>query len=212
MKIVKSSVELVNPIDYKTMLNTVELAIRNCYNSFDKMNDNSAEGIIRGCIGRRHESVLEFGDICVKIVCDRSCSHQLVRNRLCNFTQMSQRYVNWAKRGEDIPFIVPANMDNANYESWRALCLMAETTYFGMVEKGLKAEVARSILPNCTATEIYMKANIREWRHIFELRCDSHAQQDIRELMKDLLIKVYHSYPVFFEDIVERFGIKNENN
>ena len=212
MKIVKSSVELVNPIDYKTMLNTVELAIRNCYNSFDKMNDNSAEGIIRGCISRSHLSPLEFEDITVKIVCDRATLAQLTRHRLTSVCVQSQRYVNWAKRGEDIPFIVPANMDNANYESWRALCLMAETTYFGMVEKGLKAEVARSILPNCTATEIYMKANIREWRHIFELRCDSHAQKDIRELMLDLLNQVYSKYPVFFEDIVERFGIKNENN
>lgn len=205
MEVVKQSIELVNPISYTTMLNTTELAIRNCYNSYDKMAEGSAEGIIRGCIRRGHESVLEFGDVCVHIVCDRATLSQLTRHRLVSVCAQSQRYVNWAKTNAEIPFIVPDGMDNANYDSWRALCLMAETTYRGMVERGLKAEVARSVLPNCTATEIYMKANMREWRHILELRCDEKAQSDVRKLMKLLLQLLYGNYPVFFEDIAAKF-------
>ena len=50
MIIVKPSVELVNPMPYETMLNTVEHAIRNCYQSFDKIKEGSAENIIRGII------------------------------------------------------------------------------------------------------------------------------------------------------------------
>lgn len=46
----------------------------------------------------------------------------------------------------------------------------AEQSYHFLLEKELKPEDARKILPNSTATHIVMKANIREWRHIFSLR------------------------------------------
>ena len=81
----------------------------------------------------------------------------------------------------------------------------SEAAYMLMTkDQNIKAEVARSVLPNCTATTIYMKANIREWRHIFNLRVSKHSQTDIRKLMKELLIKMYKEYPVFFEDLYNK--------
>ena len=206
MKIIEGSVEIINPIDYKTMLNTTELAIRNCYQSYGKMNDNSAEGLIRGCIKANHGAGLEFGDICVKIVCDRATSHQLVRHRLCNFMQLSQRYVNAVKNDPNIEFIEPEGLNNEAYDNWKGACRVAESAYLVMINDcGMKPEVARSVLPNCTATTIFMKANIREWRHILKLRCDKHAQNEIRNLMLDLLSKLYKMYPIFFEDLYNEF-------
>lgn len=208
MIIVKPSVEFINPPDYDVVLNTTELAIRNCYQSYDKMSGNSAEGLIRGAIKANHGAGLEFGDICVMIVCSRSTSHQLVRHRLCNFMQSSQRYVNYSKEkfGENIKVIIPKGLIAETYELWRASVLASEATYMVMIkDHNVKAEVARSVLPNCTATTICMKANIREWRHIFDLRCEEHSQLDIRELMTELLIKMYEKYPVFFEDLYEKF-------
>lgn len=208
MIIVKPSVELVNPLEYETLLNTVELAIRNCYKSEDKIKEGSAEGIIRGCIKREHCSPIEFGDICVKITTDRAVTHQLVRHRLCSFTQTSQRYVNYTsdKFGHEIQVVVPSGLNDSAYDTWRASMLMAESAYFKMVEEdNVPPEVARSVLPNSTATTIFVKANIREWRTIMNLRCDDHAQKDIRMLMKGLLIKLYRKYPVFFEDLYQKY-------
>ena len=60
------------------------------------------------------------------------------------------------------------------------------------------------------ATTMIVSGNIREWRHVLELRCDSHAQSDIRETMKELLKLLYQQYPVFFEDLYTKFFIKRE--
>ena len=43
MEVIKSSVELVNPMSYKEALNITELATRVCYKSEDKMKEGSAE-------------------------------------------------------------------------------------------------------------------------------------------------------------------------
>lgn len=203
MKIIKPSVEIINPIDYKTMLNTTELAIRNCYDSYNKMKEGSAEGLIRGCIKSGHDAVLEFGDICVKLVTDRAVMSQITRHRIgvC-FCIRSQRYVNYAKGDMNIEFIEPKGLTNDAYDNWKGVCKVAEAAYLVMVNDcGMKPETARSVLPNCTATTIYMKANIREWRHILSLRTGAAAQTEIRELMLDALAQFYKLYPIFFEDI-----------
>ena len=208
MQIIKPSVELVNPVPYKQMLNTVELAIRNCYQSYDKMKDGSAEAIIKGCIARQHFSPLEFGNIAVHLITDRAVMAQLTRHRVASYAIMSQRYVNYSKDkfGNSIDFIEPEGLSNEAYDNWVGACKVAEAAYMVMTKDlGTPAEVARSVLPNCTATSIYMSANIREWRALFSLRCDSHAQRDIRKLMKANLKLMYEQYPVFFGDLYEKF-------
>ena len=208
MQIVKPSVELVNPVPYKQMLNTVELAIRNCYQSYDKMKDGSDEAIIKGCIARGHSSPLEFGNIAVHLITDRAVMAQLTRHRVASYAIMSQRYVNYSKDkfGNSIDFIEPEGLSNEAYDNWVGACKVAEAAYMVMTKDlGTPAEVARSVLPNCTATSIYMSANIREWRALFSLRCDSHAQRDIRNLMKATLKLMYEQYPVFFGDLYEKF-------
>ena len=208
MQIIKPSVELVNPVPYKQMLNTVELAIRNCYQSYDKMKDGSDEAIIKGCIARQHFSPLEFGNIAVHLITDRAVMAQLTRHRVASYAIMSQRYVNYSKDkfGNSIDFIEPEGLSNEAYDNWVGACRVAEAAYMVMTKDlGTPAEVARSVLPNCTATSIYMSANIREWMALFSLRCDSHAQRDIRNLMKATLKLMYEQYPVFFGDLYEKF-------
>lgn len=206
MIIVEPRVVIVNPQPYETMLDTVERAIRNCYHSEDKISEGSAENIIRGCIARHHDSPLEFGDITVKIVGSRSLLAQITRHRLCDFTVASQRYINYSKDkfGGTIRVIAPEGLTDETYEIWRASVLASEAAYMVMTkDHNVPAEIARSVLPNCTATTIYMKANIREWRHIFNLRAlNKHAQGEIRELMLNLLEQCAKQYPVFFEDLL----------
>lgn len=213
MNIVERKVELLTATPYEVALNIVERAGRTCYKSEDKIKDGSAAGFIKGLIKSGHEGIIEFFDVTFKIVCDRQTSHQIVRHRLANYAQTSQRYVNYSndKWGNNIPFIVPYNMTNELYDAWRASCVTAESAYFVMLEKGAKPEVARSVLPNSTATEICMKMNMRELRHFLKLRCDSHAQDDIRDIAFKMLGLVYKEYPVFVEDILETYAIDYRN-
>lgn len=217
MIILERSVELINPPKYETLLSNVEMAARNCYRSHDKMTDNSAEGMIRGLIKSGHESVIEFAELEFMITCDRALMAQLTRHRLVNFAIESQRYCayNKDKFNNNVNFIVPYDMNNELYETWRASCLASESAYFVLLEKGAKPETARSVLPNCVATHIVCKMNMRELRHILEMRLDTHAQSDIRDIAYKMLALVYENYPVFVEDIVAKYMdeyIRRKNN
>ena len=60
-----------------------------------------------------------------------------------------------------------------------------------LIEKGVKPETARCVLPNATATEIVMTSNLKQWDRFINLRCDSHAQIDIRELANVIRDTIY---------------------
>ena len=201
MEVIKSSVELVNPMSYKEALNITELATRVCYKSEDKMKEGSAEKLIKGIIKSKHFGCLEHVNLTVKFICDRACSHQLVRHRLMSFNQKSQRYC----KEDNLEVIKPEGLENTSL--WLESCRQAENAYAELIRRGEKPEVARGVLPNSTATEIYATANIREWRHFFELRCHRTAQRDIRSLALSLLCQMYEQYPVFFEDMVDKYAI-----
>ena len=201
MEVIKSSVELVNPMPYKEALNITELATRVCYKSEDKMKEGSAEKLIKGIIKSKHFGCLEHVNLTVKFICDRACSHQLVRHRLMSFNQKSQRYC----REDNLEVIKPEGLENTSL--WLESCRQAENAYAEMIRRGEKPEVARGVLPNSTATEIYATANLREWRHFFELRCHRTAQRDIRSLALSLLCQMFEQYPVFFEDMVDKYAI-----
>ena len=200
MQVIKSSVELVNPMSYKEALNITELATRVCYKSEDKMKEGSAEKLIKGIIKSKHFGCLEHVNLTVKFICDRACSHQLVRHRLMSFNQKSQRYC----KEDNLEVIKPEGLENTSL--WLESCRQAENAYAELIRRGEKPEVARGVLPNSTATEIYATANIREWRHFFELRCDKTAQNDIRMLALGLLCQMFEKYPVFFEDLVGKYA------
>ena len=201
MRIVKPSVSIESNISYNEALRIVENATRVCYKSEDKIKEGSAEKLIKGVIKAKHFGCIEHVSLTVKFICDRACSHQLVRHRLMSFNQKSQRYC----KEDNLEVIKPEGLKNTSI--WLESCRQAENAYAELIRRGEKPEVARGVLPNSTATEIYATANLREWRHFFELRCDRTAQKDIRMLALELLCQMFEKYPVFFEDLVDRYAI-----
>ena len=203
MKIIEPSVELINPPDYKTLLNTVERAGRVCYKSESRITEGSAEKFVKEIIQRGHEAVLEHGSLTVKFICDRGVSHELVRHRLAAYCQESTRYCNYSKGdfGHEITVIRPHFFDprSVEYYKWREACERAEKAYFDLLDLGCTAQEARTVLPNSLKTEVVMTANLREWRHVLNLRCDSAAHPQMRQIMFQLRGQLCSDYPVFFE-------------
>jgi thymidylate synthase (FAD) len=66
----------------------------------------------------------------------------------------------------------------------KASCDLAFHTYDELLNKGCSRELARAHLPLCTYTEFFWKMNLHNLFHFLELRMDSHAQKEIRELAK----------------------------
>jgi len=211
MKIVEPSIEVTfyAPEDGKTPEESIEVAARTCYKSEDKITDVSAERLIRLLLKRGHHAMLEFGYATAKIVGDRGLTHELVRHRLASFAQESTRYCNYGegKFGSEITIIeIPGITDpsQALLDYYHESCAIAEERYFGMIAHGAKPEIARMVLPIGLKAEITIGANLREWRHIFEMRCERHAHPIIRGVMTQALQQFADKMPTLYSDQVAR--------
>ena len=61
--------------------------------------------------------------------------------------------------------------------------------------------MCRLILPHSTAAEVTMTADIREWKHILELRTSNKAHPAIRQLLIPLLKYFQKEMPEIFENV-----------
>ena len=172
------------------ILETIEQAARTCYKSENLIKTGSAEKIFNTVIKQRgHESCCEHASITMKLTIDRATMTQLIRSRIgFSYSCESQRYCNYSKDKfeNQVSFIKPMDVPDEGviFDIWQSGCSQAEFHYFTLLEKGLKPESARSVLPNCTKCEITVTANIRAWRNMFRLRTSQHAQKEIRNMCK----------------------------
>lgn len=152
--------------------------------------------------------------ITAKFICDRGISHEFVRHRVFSFAQESQRYCNYNKDkfNNELTFIKPTWLDipTGDYTYWDGdwcdidnmkiqlpsdngiadnflWCLNnAGMQYRLLINKGLKPQEARAVLPNATKTELVMTGFESDWEHFFELRCSGAAHPDAKKLADEL--------------------------
>lgn len=205
MRIIEPSVEILTPIDGEAILKMLEAVGRTCYKSEDKIKEGSAEKFISNIVKRGHEAVIEHYNITVKFICDRGVTHEIVRHRLASYCQESTRYCNYAndKFNGEITVIKPMFLEvgTDGWELWHDACAMAEKFYFDLLDFGCTPQEARAVLPNSLKTELVMTANIREFRHFFNLRCSKAAHPQMREVANMLLKEFKERIPVLFDDI-----------
>lgn len=157
--------------------------------------------------------------ITAKFICDRGVSHEFVRHRVFSFAQESQRYCNYNKDkfNNELTFIKPTWLDipTGDYTYWDGdwcdldnmkiqlpsdngiadnflWCLNnAGMQYRLLINKGLKPQEARGVLPNATKTELVMTGFESDWEGFFKLRCSGAAHPDAKKLA-DELCKLIH--------------------
>ena len=90
MKIVNPwiQVEEYNPV--KIMKN-IERACRTCYRSENLINEDSYKKLLKNCINRGHESILEHEKITIRMCCDIGVYKDLTRHRFGSFSIESTR-------------------------------------------------------------------------------------------------------------------------
>jgi thymidylate synthase (FAD) len=212
MRIISPSHEILFMPDGETILKHIESAGRTCYKSEDKITSESAKGFIRRILKSGHHSVIEHAAATVRFICDRGVTHELVRHRLASYSQESTRYANYAREkfGRELTVIRPCFWEEGStqYIRWQAAMENAERAYLELIDQGARAEEARAVLPNSLKTEIVMTANIREWRHVFMLRCSPAAHPQIRELLLPCLEEFHRRLPILFDDLYETFSVK----
>ena len=201
MKLIEQSHEILSITP--DLLQQIELAGRTCYKSEDKITPDSAKKFVRTLIKSGHHAMIEFGHITVRCITNRGVSHEIVRHRLCSFAQESTRYV---KYDGNMEFILPVWFDGQppghRQGTFKQFLSLSESTYKTLIAAGWRAEQAREVLPNALKTEIVIAANIREWRHMLQLRTSPKAHPQIRALFRDILDNFKVQIPVVFEDIM----------
>ena len=196
----------------KQQLRQIEVAGRTCYQSEKGVPTfESAERFIRMIMGRGHESVIEHSLLTVRFSnVSRGKSHEMVRHRLCAFSQESTRYVDES----NLRFVLPPHKEmieghpngmfmrkpGGNTINIQAEVDRIEDRYRELLESGWQPQDARQFLPIGVCAQIVVSANFREWRHIMRMRTSKAAHWEIRYIMCDLLEKLKEIIPVIFED------------
>lgn len=211
MELVKPSFEILSYTENPIQL--IELAGRTCYKSEDKITEDSAKKFVESVTRRGHHSVIEHATVTVRIICDRGVTHEIVRHRLASYSQESTRYVNykggctfvippWCEIEEGTYLYADKRIKRGSPEFvWFDAMIIAEMRYTDLLNKGWSPQQARSVLPNSTKTEIVITANVREWRHIFTLRCNKASHPQMNEIMIPLHKEMKKIIPIVFDDI-----------
>ena len=203
MRLVEPWIKVEN-FDGVKIMKRIERACRTCYRSEDKISEESYKNLLTNCLNRGHESVLEHEKITVRIYSDIGTYKDLTRHRFASFSVESTRYCSYNKDkyGNEIAVVNPVYMeDNEVFETWKKAIEDMEKAYMKMKELGASTDMCREVLPHSTAAEYTMTANIREWKHILELRTTNHVHPAIRQVLIPLLLLFKEQMPEIFGDI-----------
>ena len=161
-----------NPLD------TVSFAAGVCYGKRDPKHSRA-----RACMERGHMSVFEHASATLLIDgISRACMAQLTRHRLCSFCVESQRYCKY-DLSDDEWYVKPPAFDASG--KYFDKCMRDAASHYAVnIRGGMKPEDARYLLPEATKTSMVMTCNVRQLFHIFDMRDDSAAQWEIRELVR----------------------------
>ena len=195
----------------------VEIAGRVCYLSFgDKQSAKTNAEYIANLVAQGHGSVLEHATFTVLAdEISRALSHQLVRHRVgFSYSQLSQQY------HDDIStdYVIPPELEGEKEAAveWKAATDAARQAYaaltrqiadskFGrhLTEKERMRAIrslARTVLPNATATTLVITGNARAWRHVLSLRGAIAGDPEMRRFSVGCLRLLEPVAPALFDD------------
>ena len=193
---------LIENQDWPRILRRIELKGRTCYKSEDAITTDSAGQFVEHIANLGHLSVIEHEKISVLFTVDRGITHELVRHRLASFSQESTRYCNYTKGkfGNEIsvidPFFFFWNEDRLAV--WTKAMKFSEKCYNELIALGATPQEARSVLPNSLKSDIWMTANLREWKTVLSQRASKAAHPQMKQVAIPLLLKLKKLLPPIF--------------
>jgi len=208
---------LGNPAEVLAKLETIG---RLCHDSGTAQSYETSDRFVRMLVKLGHESVLEHHSVTAFVTCDRATSHQWVRHRLASYTQESQRFVEATTSSTSStpssfaiidPEFEPSLSADLAFKTLLTAAENARINYMALRAIGIPKEDARSVLLNASRTRFYTTANLRQWRHFFEVRCAKSAQHNIRSLALNSLEKMYVALPAVFYDLADKYIKKNDD-
>lgn len=170
----------------------------------------------------KHWSPLQHISFGFKIYTRRSISAQIFRHRSLNGQEWSLRYSEPLGFEEiDLRKEHPTNRQSSTdsfdpligYSENRASKMieehhrLTEKLYSDLIAAGVAKECARDVLPLCTMTTIHITATLRDLLGFLNVRCDDHAQKEVRDIATRIGEELEKEMPSVFTRINWRDGL-----
>jgi thymidylate synthase (FAD) len=201
-------------VDYMGDDQSLEQAARVSYQKGTRQVADT-KSLIRYLIRHNHTSPLEMGEMKFHAKLPLHVVQQLLRHRTFNFNQESLRYSECAcefQRTAEDEWRTQSKDNKQGSEGFLETRLGKNLTgdekelhkklkfeYDVRNNLGVAKEQARKDLPVSTYTQLFFKADIRNLLHFLYLRCDEHAQLEIRSYANVIAAIVKEVFPITFE-------------
>lgn len=158
---------------------------------------SSLTGLLRYLMRHHHLTPFEMVELKFHVKCPIFVMRQWIRHRTASVNEESGRYSvireefytpgheqyglqsQDNKQGRSDKLVDPELYKTINEESVKSHEISTRN-YNNMLEAGVAREIARIDLPVSTYTNFFWKCNLRNLFNFLSLRCDSHAQYEIR--------------------------------
>lgn len=189
---------------------------RVCYQSFgDKAGRKTARDYLQHIMEVGHYSILEHTHVSFYIDrVPRYWSHEQVRHRHFNYSQLSQRFfvpdklelvvppALWQEKNIVREFIdYGEEVGKEYYGRLGNLYDSIGTNTFALKKKS--REAARAILPECTETKIVVTGNLRSWYEYLQKRDTPEADASFQEVAKLIRLRLERIAPNVFKETEE---------
>ena len=180
--------------------------------------------LVKYLMDHKHWSPLQHVSFGFKIETRRSISAQIFRHRSLNGQEWSLRYSEPVGFEEiDLRKEHPTNRQSSteSFDPWlegysdnysakeliKSHFASTEGLYQALIDAGVAKECARDILPLCTKTTIHITATLRDLLGFLNVRCDEHAQKEVRDIATAMGEELEKELPDVFSKIDWRNGL-----
>ena len=182
----------------------------------DKFDDKDLK-LMNYLIKNQHMTPFEHITMTFSVHCPLFVRSQWMRHRTFSFNEISRRYTD-----EEITFYLPkalriqsennkqASVEGSHIDDEKSLIcdidiqqIHAFQLYKKLLDAGVCREQARGVLPQNMMTTFWATVDLRNLLEFLKLRCDEHAQVEIREYanaIKELIRPIYPHVIYAFEN------------
>lgn len=192
-----------------------EAAGRVCYNSFHLPNPKTAsnEGYLNNIKYQMHYTVLEHASFTFYLEnVSRALLAELTRHRHHSFSVRSQRYCDESNSDHIMAPVLLKHKDNLQvrmlmnriddlHQQARTLYIETQNVLrdLGETNRKVQNDAARYVLPEGTATELYVTSNGNGWIQFLAKRYNDSAAEEIRTLAGKMQEQLKKSSPNIFQ-------------
>lgn len=180
--------------------------------------------LIKYLVDHKHWSPLEHMHYTFRVETSRAISAQIFRHKSLHFQELSQRY---DEITEFEPVEIRAQAQNSRQSSSEVFDPIITTSYQGdkasgwvqgtlntikevyelLLFNGVAKECARMILPMTSKTVIHITGNVRDLLAFLNVRCDGHAQKEVRDIATAMGEQLEKEMPEVMENLDWRNGM-----